>query len=110
MAERASDLPSVVGRPALLTLIAAAYSAAVMADADMHKATDALEKIRESFRQTPEQFKLWDAIDDQMGSVNDAALRAVLVQLLDAYALRVREAEIGRLRQEIGRASCRERV
>src|SRR5579864_3131593 len=92
-------MPSPEPLRALLLLIAEAYSAAVLANADMRKAMEALEAVRRAFANETDPFKKWDAIDDQIGLADDGDLQGVLANLRERFADRVRSAKVGQVHE-----------
>jgi tetratricopeptide (TPR) repeat protein len=92
--------PPTLADDGLLRLIADAYRAAALEGANMRRATDALEAIRSSG--SPDAyFDVWDAIDQQIGLADEAALQRTLIGLRGRFADAVVAYELTRRRRAL---------
>jgi tetratricopeptide (TPR) repeat protein len=87
--------PLVAG-DGLIHLVADAYRTAVLEGANMRRATDALEAIRNS-APPAKYFDVWKAIDRQIGLADESALRRTLMGFRVRFADAVAVDELARL-------------
>jgi tetratricopeptide (TPR) repeat protein len=74
------------GNVSVLTrLVANAYRDAVLADANMHRAVEVLERIRAAASKAPDRFDTLDSLDEHIGSNTDDQINTILQQLRTQY-------------------------
>ena len=82
---RITPSPEATQAEPWLSFIADAYRAAVFANANMRSVVEALEGLRSEMLRETDFYRVWAAIDVQVGSAEPDRLRPVLASLRDRY-------------------------
>ncbi len=86
----------------LVSLIGDTYREAALRNMNMRSVVEPLESIRMRLESTKNQFRLWDAIDDQIGVMCGEELQPLLEGLRDGYVRHVCAWSIQECREAFG--------
>ncbi|MFX0197421.1 MAG: FHIPEP family type III secretion protein [Candidatus Hodarchaeota archaeon] len=83
----------------IIHVIAEAYHAAALANANMRDGAEALEVLRTSMLEEKNLFKVWDVIEEEIGRAETERLQPALIALRNRFEHQLRSSEIVRLHE-----------